>query len=347
MRNEIRIRDKAIGINHPLFIIAEVGITCNYDMKVTKDLIDVVHDAGADAAKFILWFPEEVMSDHSVTYTYDTVYGLQSENMFEMLDKLRFTLEEWHEVKEYADKKGVVMFATVLSPTGIEYAEYIGLEAYKLCSWDYTYFTLWRQIAVKGKPMLIDTGAVNTLEVAKVMQLMKEAGNDQHVLLHCLHTSDHAKINMLSIPYLRSAFDTNAGYSSRDKTDETDIMAITLGAVVLEKRLTMSRRLPGHHHILGKEPVEFAEYVKLMRNVHKALGTFGLIPSDADLKERQKFFRHLVANQDIPIGTRLTDDMLEGKRPEQGISPEYVDFFVGRTTKRPLRYNEALKWGDV
>ncbi len=347
MRDQIRIRNRTIGCDQPLFIVAEVGVTCNYDIQISKELIDVVHETGADAIKFIFWFPEEIMSDQTISYTYETVSGPKSENMYEMLNELRFTLDGWRKVKAYADERDVIVFSTVNSPSGIEYAEALGLEAYKLSSWDYNYFPLWKKVAAFGKPMLIDTGPVNTLEVAKVMQLMKEAGNDQSVLIHCLHTSNHAEMNMRAIPYMKSAFDTLVGYSSKDRNDETDIVAIALGAVVLEKRLTMSRSLPGHHHILCKEPEEFEAYVKLMRNVQVALGVEDLRPSQADLEERKRWFRHIVSNRDIPEGTKLTVDMLEGKRPEKGISPEYIDFFIGREPKRDLRYNEALSWDDV
>lgn len=347
MRDQIQIRNRSLGENQPLFICAEVGVTCNYDMQISKQLIDVVHETGADAAKFIFWFPEEIMSDKTITYTYQTTSGERVENMYEMLQTLRFSLDEWRELKAYADSKNVILFATVNSPGGIDYAEAIGLEAYKLSSWDYNYHTLWRRIAAFGKPMLIDTGPVDTLEVAKVIQLMKDAGNDQGVLVHCLHTDDHAEMNMRAIPYMGRTFNTLVGYSSKDRNSETDIMAVTLGAVFLEKRLTLSRDLPGHHHILSMEPKEFEEYVKLMRNVQAALGVGDLRPSQADLEERKKWFRHIVANRDIPKGTKLTADMLEGKRPESGISPEYMDVFIGREIRRDLRYNEALSWDDV
>jgi len=347
MENQIQIRNRTLGEEHPLLITAEIGVTCNYDMQISKELIDVVHETGADAVKFIFWFPEEIMSDKTIAYTYQTVSGVQSENMYEMLDELRFTLDEWREIKAYADEKDVIIFSTVNSPGGIEFAETLGLEAYKLSSWDFNYFPLWRSIAALGKPMLIDTGPVNTLEVAKVMQLMKEAGNEQSVLVHCLHTDNHAEMNMRAISYMRKAFNTLVGYSSKDQDSETDIMAVTMGAIYLEKRLTLRRDLPGHHHILSFEPKEFEEYVKLMRNVQAALGVEDLRPSQADLEERGKWFRHIVANQDIPAGTTLTADMLDGKRPESGISPEYMDFFIGRQSKRDLEYNESLSWDDV
>lgn len=348
MLKDITIRNKKIGENQPVFITAEIGVTCTYDMKISKELIDVTAASGADAVKFIFWFPEEIMSDKTIPYTYDTVEGSKTENMYEMLSKLTFTLDQWREIKAYADKKNVIIFSTVNSPGGIQYAEAVGLEAYKLSSWDFNYFPLWKKIAALQKPMLIDTGPVNTLDVAKVMQLMREAGNDRSVLVHCLHTNKHAEMNIRSVPYMKAAFNTHVGYSSKDQNDETDIMAVTLGAVFLEKRLTISRALPGHHHVVSKEPKEFAAYVKLMRDVQSALGVFDLKPSPADLAERKKWFRHVVANRDIPKGARITEEMLEGKRPEfAGISPEYMNFFVGKAAKRDIKYNEALQWNDV
>jgi len=347
MNKSIQIRNKILGKNQPLFITAEIGVTCNYDMKITKDLIDVVHDCNADAVKMIFWFPEEIMSDKSIDYTYETTHGTETVNMYEMLNQLRFSLDEWKELKSYADKKDVILFSTVNSPSGIQYAEEIGLEAYKLSSWDFNYFTLWEKISRLGKPMLIDSGPVNTVEMGKVMNLMHKAGNEDSVLVHCFHTDDYKKMNMRSIPYMQNTFDTLVGYSSANQDTETDIIAVTLGASYMEKRLTMDRNLPGHHHVLSLEPKEFENYVKLMRNVQNAQGLYGLYPSDGDLEQRRRWFRSLVANRDLKKGTVIDESMLEGKRPENGISPEYQDFFVGRTLKRDLKYNEQISWEDV
>jgi sialic acid synthase SpsE len=347
MEKQISIRKKVIGEHHPIFIIAECGVTCNYDLKITKKLIDTVHDSGADAIKFIFWFPEEIMSDRTVDYTYQTVNGPKTENMFKMLDKLRFSLDQWREIKDYADDRQVILFSTVNSPSGIEFAEEIGLEAYKLSSWDFNYIPLWEKIAALGKPMLIDTGPVNSAEVAKVIELMRGAGNKQSVLVHCFHTEDYGQMNMRAIPYMKEAFNSIVGYSAADCNDELDIVAISLGAKVLEKRLTLDRNLPGHHHVLSKEPNEFHEYVSLVRNIENAMGVSDLLPSEGDKSERKKFFRHLVAKRDIPMGTVLTAELLEGKRPEKGISPEHIDFFIGRLTTRNLKQNESITWDVV
>jgi sialic acid synthase SpsE len=348
MRQELQIRSRKIGPDHPLFITSEVGVTCNYDLGLAKELIDVTADAGADAAKFIFWFPDEIMSDRGITYDYQTTSGPKSENMYEMLSKLRFSLDQWHELKEHADKAGVILFSTVNSPSGIEWAEEIGLEAYKLSSWDFNHHPLWRRIAARGKPMIIDTGPVYTLDVAKVMALMQEESNDQSLLVHCIHTKDPDEINMRAIPYMRKAFDSLVGYSSSDRESETDIMAVTLGSSYIEKRLTMDRNLPGHHHVLSMEPGEFKQYVTMIRDVQRSLGREMLLPSRNDLAERRKWFRHLVAARDIPAGTKLTEEMLEGKRPETGgLSPEFMHLFIGRTTERDLKENEAISFEDI
>ncbi|MBD3165277.1 hypothetical protein GF324_01645 [bacterium] len=347
MKQTLQIRNRRLGPGEPLFIAAEVGVTCNYDLEIAKQLIDVVSESGADAAKFIFWFPEEIMSDHSIEYHYDTVDGPRSENMLEMLQQLRFSFEQWQELKAHADKRDVVLFSTVNCNSGIEWAEALGLEAYKLSSWDFNHHPLWRRVAAQGKPMLIDTGPVRTVDVAKVMDLMRQEDNDSALLVHTVHTSRPEEINMRTIPYMAKAFNTPVGYSSSGRESETDITAVSLGACYIEKRLTLDRALPGHHHVLSMEPDEFRQYVRMIRDVQLSLGVEDLRPSPNDLSERKKWFRHLVANRDLSSGTVLTEAMIEGKRPETGISPEYTEFFIGRTLKRDLKENDSLRWEDV
>src|SRR3989344_5993751 len=116
MKQELAIHNRVLREGGSLFIVAECGVTCNYDLAMTKQLIDVVAESGADGIKLIFWFPDEIMSDHSITYSYETLKGEASENMYDMLSKLRFTLDEWKQIKAYADSKNIVLFSTVNSP---------------------------------------------------------------------------------------------------------------------------------------------------------------------------------------------------------------------------------------
>ena len=345
----IKIGNRLIGDMQPLFIIAEVGVTCNYDMELSKKLIDVVKESGADAIKFIFWFPDELLSDRTATFTYDTPSGeKKTENMISMLSKLVFSLDQWREIKQYAAERDVILFSTINTPSGVTLARQLQLDAFKLSSWDYNCFPLWQELARERKPMLIDTGPVELLDVAKVMNIMHSAGNEDVVLLHCYKTTDYREINMKAIPYMRSAFGVLSGFSSTGQESDMDLLAVGLGACVLEKRLTISRSLPGHHQVLAKEPAEFKAYVKSMRNAHDALGVYALKPSPKDLSERKKSFRRIVANCDLPQGSVLSEKNLACKRPEEGgVSPEFFSLFLGRTLKRPVVENEAIQWEDL
>lgn len=347
MNERIEIGDRAIGPEEPLFIIAECGVTCNYDLEITKELIDVVAQSGADAIKLIFFFPDELMSDRSATYTYQTMDGERTENMYEMFSEMQFSLQEWEEIAAYAEEKGVMLFSSIHSPSGVEWTEKLDLPAYKMSSWDFNHHPLWRQVARTGKPILIDTGPVFIEDVAKVMKILREEGNEQAAFVHCYHADDPAEFNMRSIPYLNSVFGTPVGFSAKNRNDDMDAIAVALGASILEKRLTIDRSLPQHHHAISKNPEEFEEWVNRMRDAKASLGRPGLHPSEADLESRKKYFRRIVADQKIEAGTVLTEDMLEGKRPADGISPEHMEQFLGRELKRSLEYNDPLEWDDV
>jgi len=347
MIKEVTIGNRKLGPNNPLFISAEVGITCNYDMGLAKELINITAEAKADAVKFIFWFPDEIMSDKSTEYSYKTVFGQRSENMYKMLQSLRFSLDQWHELKEYADKKNIILFSTINSPGGITYALDIQLEAFKLSSWDFNYLSLWKKLATHNKPMIIDTGPAYDFELKQVIDIIREQQSCDPLLVHCFHTNNHKEMNMNSIPYMRDTYQCQVGFSSTDQRNEQDITAITLGAVYLEKRLTVSKNLPGHHHILSMEPLEFIEYVKDMRDVQKSLGTYTITPSQADLKERKRFFRSLVAATNLPAGVTLTPAMLLCKRPGNGVSPVDIEQYVGKKLKRSLKADEQLNKHDI
>ena len=347
MRKEIEVGSRTICLSSPIFVVAECGVTCNYDVEMTKQLIDVVGVAGADAIKLIFWFPEEIMSDRSTIYKYRTLEGLREENMFDMLSKLQFALWEWEEIKAYADSKDVILFSTVNSPPGIDWGKELDLDAYKLSSWDYNYHSLYREIAKLGKPMILDTGPVYPKELAKVLSIIEEEGNDQVILVHTFHTGILEQMNMTSIPYLATTYDCLVGYSPPSIESELDFVAVALGATMLEKRLTLDRSLPGHHHIQSMEPGEFELYVKQVRDIQTAIGGFRLEPSDNDLEERKKWFRHLVPSKDLPKGHILTEADLEAKRGESGISPVDVEYLIGRKLSKSVKVDETLHWEDL
>lgn len=332
---------REIGKDQPIFIAAEIGVTCNYEMDRAKALVDLAAEAGADAVKLAFHFAEDLLSDKSVTYKYPTVHGDREENMFEMFNYLTFSFEEWQELKSYCDSKNLFMFCSVAGGTnGIEWAEELGLPMHKVGAWDLLDLNQFRRLSKSNIPLVIDVGTVHESEMRQFMDLLRDTPT---VLLHEYHSPNYSEMNLKSIPYIEEKFNTLVGFSSPNTYDVNDYMSISLGAVALEKRVTLDRATEGHHHILGKEPQEFIEWVKNVRQAEAAVGELKIQPTEKDLQERKRFFKRVVVSKPVAKGEVFTAENIACKRPNtNGIPSEKYDLVLGQVANRDYEYNEPI-----
>lgn len=347
MRSEVHIGGRPVGPGHPLFIVIEVGTTCNGDLESALKIVDASAEAGADAVKFMVINPDEFMSDKTVVYDYENSGGKTSENMYEMFKGLMFTDEEWVQINQRAKERGIIMFATVDYLAGVDLGEKLGMPAYKLSSWDARHFKLIRKMAATGKPVQLDLGPVRLGEIEKILDVMKEEGNDQALLLHCTHATTKEEVNLLSIPYLHETFGCPVGFSADSRDFVSDLGSIALGSHTIEKRLTLNKDQEGHHHVKALEPAELKEWVSMVRGLEAMMGKRTVEPSAEDLRQKELYFVSLVANEAIPAGTAITNDMLSLKRPGSGIDPELIDVFIGRKAVRDIKENELITWDMI
>lgn len=330
-----------------LTVIAEVGNQFNGDLDTALRLVDAAAEAGADAVKFIFWFPDEIFTDKNIQYTYDVEGGAKTEPMFDLLDRIRLPLQSWQEVLLECNRKDIMMSSTVISPSGFEMATELGLSFIKLSTWDWNFSDLWRWVALSRIPAIADLGAVKDDEIEENINIFRKEKNYDLAFLHCFHTKRPEAFNMLTIPYMRNKYNCLVGYSSADRGNDLDVMAVTLGASILEKRLTLDRKGGVLHDAVSLEPDEFKDYVTRMRKVKASLGESGIFPSEEDTKERQKWFRRIVADEFIPKGEIILRQMLEAKRGLPGIPPSKIWDFVGKTAARDIQRNETIQEYDV
>ncbi|MBU1014882.1 N-acetylneuraminate synthase family protein [Patescibacteria group bacterium] len=346
---EILIGNRSMGLDRDIFISAEVGTTCNGDVETSKRLIDAALEAGLDAVKFQVLDPEDKFSDKTIPYTYRRFNGEEvTENMVEMLRQYVMTPEEWREVKRYADEKGVLMFATPDHVKAIELMEDLQMPAYKVATWDVTFVPMLREIAKLRKPTILDFGASNLNEITKVLEIFQKEGNDQLILVHCYHTSNPAEMNLRTIEFFREHFGYLSGFSASDENNEVDYLALAYQPVYLEKRMTLNRADPGHHHSRALEPKEMASYVKTVRELASARGEHAVKPSQKDLEEKQKHFRRIVASKDMRAGEILIEDAIACRRPFQGgIDALQYPSVIGRKLKKDIKENEPITWDII
>lgn len=325
-----------------LFILAEVGNQFAGDLETAKRLALAAKYAGADAVKYIFWFPDEIMAEDR-EYSYDN----KTESMMALLNRLRLTIHEWFEVKQYCDNHNIIMLTTVNSWSAYQWVLDLGLPAIKISSWDYNYPDLWRWCARTMLPCIADVGASTEAEMDRNVAIFNEERNRELMFVQCFHTGLYDQINMLNMPYIGKRYDCLTGYSAAGRDDYLDALSIGLGGCVLEKRLTLSRSGGVLHDSVSKEPDEFKEYVDTMRNLKKAMGKEALLMSDNDWAERKKWARRVVTDVAIAKGDNITRDMLECKRGETGYQPDRIWDMVGKTANKDMPRNYDIGECDV
>lgn len=346
--NRLRIGECYIGHSSPLFLVVEAGTTCNGDVSTALKMADASKRAGADAIKYQIIGADRFMSDRSVTYSYEWAGGTRTENMHAMFKGLEFSPAEWQIISDHCASIGIVFYATVDYLEGVDLAESLDMPAYKLSSWDCRNYPLIRRMAQTGKPLFLDLGPALFAEIyTMIEEITKVCGDCPIVLMHCSHAKRSQDLNLNSIPFLRKRFAYPVGWSADGRWDTPDLVAIGAGACVLEKRLTLDKTHMGHHHVKALEPEEFKAWVERMREAHAMLGEFAVKPSLEDLAMKSLYFTSIVADRDIAEGEEIEAKALAAKRPGSGISPIYLDRFIGRRAARSIKENEIIEWNHV
>jgi sialic acid synthase SpsE len=347
---DIKIGKSKIGLNQPVFISAEVGTTCNGDFQTAKKIIDAAKGAGMDAVKFQILDPEDKFSDkENLTFSFKRNSGEKvTENIYEMLKQYVMKKDEWKKLKDYADKKGIIMFATPDHLSAVDLMEELNMPAYKIATWDVNFWPLLHKIAKTKKPTIIDLGASDKEEVAQIIKIFEKHNNKDIILLHCFHTDNYEEMNLRTVEYLRECFGYPSGFSAPDTRNEIDYLSLPYKPVYIEKRLTLNREDPNHHHSQALEPMEMKEYVKQIHRLSGACGEFDLKPTKKDLEMKKEFFRSMVAKRKIKKGEKLTSNNIACRRPYfGGIDSKYYDFVIGRVSKIDLKENDSINWNNL
>ena len=343
---KIEIGNKLVGDEEPIFIVAEIGVNHNGDVRLAKKLIDAAKDAGADAVKFQAFKTEKVVTKYAEKANYQKETTGLSESQYNMIRRLELKDEEFKELFNYAEKNNIIFLSSAFDKDSVDLLDYLGVPAFKVASGEITDFPLLKYIAEKKKPIILSTGMSTVDEIEDALKVIRERGIEDIVLLHCV-TSYPAEIedaNLMVIETLRRRFKLPVGFSDHTLGITAPIAAAVLGAVLIEKHFTLDRTLPGPDHRTSLEPDELKDMIKSIRDVEKALGD-GIKKLTEDEERIKKVARRsIVAIVDIPKGNLITREMLDIKRPGTGIEPKYLDVVVGRKAKRNIKKDDILKW---
>ncbi len=327
------------------YIIAELSANHNGSLQTALDTIKVAHECGANAIKL-------------QTYTADTLtlecdkddFIIKGGTLWDGrklydLYKEAYTPWEWHkELFAYAKEIGIDIFSTPFDKSAVDFLETFTPSAYKIASFEITDYELVRYTASKMRPIIISTGIATIGEIQDAVDICKSEGNNQIILLHCTsaYPAPLEDANLLTISNLAETFGVISGFSDHTLGIVAPIVAVTLGAKVIEKHFILDRSIGGADADFSLDREEFGNMVKAIRDTEKLLGKVSYDISPKKQKSRQ-FSRSLYVAKDIKKGEKFSEENIRSVRPGYGMHPKHLKEILGKEARKDYEFGERFK----
>lgn len=338
------------------YIIAEMGVNF-YDtaralnvtpLEAAKLYIKEAKSVGIDAAKFQSYKANTLASKNSPSYWDLTKNPITSQyELFKQLDG--FNRHDYAELHNYCKELDIDFLSTPFDYASADYLDEF-VDIYKISSSDITNLPFIRHIAKKGKPIYLSVGASYLSEVDEAVRAIKEEGNNNISLFHCVlsYPTKNEDANLNIISSLKKIYpDITIGFSDHTVPDECMTILTTaylLGADIIEKHFTLDKTLPGNDHFHSGDPSDFKKAIDNFKLVQTILGQKEKTVLKCEEIPRREARRSLVLTHDMKKGDILTEKDLIAKRPGTGISPKYQDIVLGKRLKQDVQEDELLYW---
>lgn len=341
----ISINNRKIGPGHPTYIIAEMSANHNQNFDKAVKIIEAAKDAGADAVKLQTYTPDTLTIDCENEYFRIKGTIWEGKVLHDLYREAQTPWEWQPKLKEIANKLGLDLFSSAFDSTSIEFLEHMGVPAYKVASFELVDLPLLSKIAKTNKPIIMSTGMATLSEIDEAVRTFKEAGGNEFALLKCTsaYPAPVEEMNLRTIPHLAETFGVPSGLSDHTVGSAVPLAAVTLGASIVEKHLTLSRRESGPDSDFSMEPHEFKRMVENIREVERAVGEVRYEVTENETKSRV-FRRSLFAVKDIQAGEKFTEENIRSIRPGHGLHTRYLKEVLGSRAIKDIKRGTPLSW---
>ena len=328
-------------------IIAEIGVNHNGNIRLAKKLIDIASKAGADFVKFQTFKAKNLATYFAKKANYQLKIKNKNETQLPMLKKLELNHFQHKILINYCKKKKIGFLSTAFDIESLNLLISLKLKKFKIPSGEITNLPLLKAIGKQKKDVIMSTGMANIKEIKNAIKILIKSGTKKNkiTILHCntdypTHIED---VNLLAMKSIESKLKVNVGYSDHTLSREVPIAAVAMGAKVIEKHFTLSRKYPGPDHKSSLEPNELYSMVKEIRNTQKILGKREKKPSKSEIKNIKIVRKSIVAKTFIRKGEIFNISNITCKRPGTGISPMKWNFLIGKRAKKNFYPDELIK----
>ncbi|MCG3670334.1 pseudaminic acid synthase [Aliarcobacter butzleri] len=327
------------------FIIAELSANHNGSLQTALDSIKAAKECGANAIKLQTYTADTLtLNSRNEDFMISGGTLWDGRNLYELYQEA-YTPWEWHkELFDYARSLDIDIFSTPFDKTAVDFLETLNPSAYKIASFEITDYELVRYTASKQKPIIISTGIATIDEIQDVVNICKSVGNENIILLKC--TSEYPaplnEANLKTISNMKETFGVEIGFSDHTLGVVAPLVAVTLGAKVIEKHFIIDKSIGGADCGFSMDKKEFKQMVEAIRDAEKLIGVVDYSLNEKRKKQR-RFARSLYISSDIKKGEVFTLENIKSVRPFYGLHPKYLNDILGKVAKKDYKFADRLE----
>ena len=327
------------------FIIAELSANHGGKIEIAKETIKTAKEIGANAIKLQTYRADTITLDcdkDDFIIKGGTLWD--DRKLYDLYQEASLPWE-WHqELFNYAREIGIDIFSSPFDKSAVDFLEQFNPSAYKIASFEITDYELIRYTASKMKPIIISTGIATIEEIQDAVNICREVGNNDIVLLKCTsaYPAPLEDANLKMIPNLAETFGVISGFSDHTIGSTAPIVAVTLGAKVIEKHFIIDKSIGGADAEFSMDKQEFSEMIIAIRETEKLLGKIDY-SLDEKRKHSRRFSRSLYVAKDIKKGEVFTEKNIRSVRPGYGMHPKYLNEVLGVVANKNYEFGNRFK----
>ena len=345
----MRIGKRDIGAGHPCFIVAELSANHGQKFEQAVAVVRAMHQAGADAVKVQTYTADTLTIDSRSEPFVVTGGTLWDGRTLHALYREAAMPWEWQpRLQQLAADLGMEFFSSPFDDTAVEFLESLGVPAHKIASFELVDLPLLRRVAATGKPIIMSTGMATLDEIDEALATLRAAHSGPVALLKCTsaYPAPVEEMHLQTIPDMARRFAVPIGLSDHTPGNVVAVVAVALGACIVEKHFTLSRANPGPDSAFSMEPSEFRTMVDAIRQAEQALGRVNYTVSATEAASRA-LRRSLFVVRDVRAGDLFTADNVRCIRPGHGLHPRHLEEILGATAARDIAAGTPLDWSLV
>ena len=331
------------------YIIAEAGVNHNGSIDQALKLVEAAKNSGADCIKFQTFKAEDIVTSTSPKANNQLKETSKKESQQQMLKKHELDQDTFIKIKKFSQEKKIDFLSTPYNFEDVDFLCSLNVKSLKIASGQITELPFIEYVAKKNLTTFISTGMAYLSDILKVIEIFKKENNSKLVILQCTtnYPSNIEDANINVIKTLKGIQGFEVGYSDHVIENYACLAAVSIGVQTIEKHFTLDKTLPGPDHSSSLNPEEFKELVGEIRKIEQALGSYDKFPSLSEAKNIFGMKRSLLYKNTFKKGRVLELSDFAFKRPFDGLSPNEIEYFVGKKLNKDVDKDSKVNYGDI